>query len=184
MKKRKFTTFLMLAAVIALCLSACKQEDPAKPLEVNLNKKAAIKGTVAINIYTTYDDASYEPITRSAFSLTASIENADLNLLADGNTGTWTKVFRNEYYNESTSQYEIEVPVGEYPTKVDLVLSDILIGNYRYFDQEGRVRSGKARFRFEKKTVYLTEGEVMVLERWPYTVTIIESVGDPIVKNF
>lgn len=180
MKKRRFTLFVMLAAIIALSFNACKQEDPAKPLEVNLDKKATIKGTVAVNIFTTYDYATYEPITRSAFSLTASIANADLNLLADGNTGTWSKVFRNEYYNESTSQYEIDVPVGEYPTKVDLVLSDVLIGNYKYYDDEGVVRTGKARFRFEKKTVYLTEGEVMVLERWPYSVTIIEGVGDPI----
>lgn len=179
MEKRKFTIVLLLAALFALSFNSCKQEDPAKPLEVNMEKYATIKGPVLVYMDETVDAPSFSSIPLNHFSLTTSIANSDLNLLAVGNTGNWTEIFRgNEHYDTVSGMFTIRVPVGEGPTKVDLTLSDVHVGNYRYFDWDGNIRTAEVRFRFDDITVYPTEGETIVLSAWPYERTIINRAGD------
>lgn len=184
MNKKLFGLLSVCCMALVLGFTSCKQEDPAEPLNVNMDKYATIQGTVLINKNTSLDaDAQrYSSIRPDDFILTTVIRNAELNALAGASSGNWTRIFTGkEYYNDTDGTFTIKVPVGEEPTSVKLVLSDVITNWIR--TNGDMTENVKARWNLPDGnviTVTLSEGQVLVLDEWILEPKELEVTDRPV----
>ncbi len=108
MKKYLLNLFVATVVACGLSFTSCSSDDPASPLEVDLNKTATISGTILVNANVAEEDA--EDIKWSApasITITASVDYSELNTQAT--SGSYRV---NGTYSSSTGKFEIRVPVG------------------------------------------------------------------------
>ena len=76
--------FASAAFALSVGLSGCAKEDPAKPLEINLNKTATIKGTVLYVENHSVTEPTYKAAPISGSDIKIKIPYSDLNSLYMG----------------------------------------------------------------------------------------------------
>ena len=120
--KKVVNLFVAAAMGLPLVFSSCAKEDPAKPLEVNWNRTAVLKGTLLINADITKDRAdqklSAPSITRDAFFV--SIPYSSLNSEAEGDY----ILPKDKIEYKTNGEFTITAPVGVSATKVTVRVSD------------------------------------------------------------
>jgi len=117
--KRVFSFFLVIAIFLSLGVNSCTNEDPAKPLDVNLKRTATIKVVLLI------DNDETDMITkwttpkdlRDYFYVT--VDYSDLIDCED--CGKY--VLPNDRITYSNGTYSFEAPVGINPTTVNIRIS-------------------------------------------------------------
>ena len=103
--KRVCIFFAVATVAIALSLTGCSKEDPAKPLEVDLNRTARVEGNILYNTDITISPQKWSA--PSSLTIIASVPYSDLNA---GAKGTYYIPSTKITYN--SGKYSIEATVG------------------------------------------------------------------------
>lgn len=117
--KKNFVMFFAVA-LTGLALTACGNEDPAKPLTYNEFQTATITGKVLVN--TDYASPSADQKWSAApaeITIIAEVSNAEIT----GSPAQGT--YRTEAsYNATTAEYTVEVPVSNMGSQVKITVKD------------------------------------------------------------
>jgi len=121
---KKVSIFLAVAFVAtALGFTGCASEDPAKPLEVDWNRTAVLKGTILINADISKVRAdqklSAPPTTFDKEAFIVSIPYSSLNSGASG-----TYILPKEKIVYRNGEFTITVPVGVSGSTVTVKIDD------------------------------------------------------------
>ena len=101
--KRVFLFFVTAVITLSLGLTGCVKEDPAKALEVDLNRTATIDGRVLVF---ELEDEGIWSVAKSV-PMSARVRYTDLNEFAA--SGTYYTV---DFQTDAFGEFKVDVPVG------------------------------------------------------------------------
>lgn len=119
MKKQLKNVFVTAMLAVGLLFSSCAKEDPAIPLNVNMDQTATIHGKILVN-----KNEAATTQTWSApddFNVIATVPYSSLNSSA---IGDYVIPSENISYNKSAGEFTIKAPVGIEGSNVTVKFSD------------------------------------------------------------
>lgn len=114
---KKVFNFIAVAVVaLSFGLSGCSNEDPASPLDVDMNRTATIQGTILINTDEFADADKQTWSSPKEISVIATVDYDQLNPLAA--SGSYTVPTSAITYSKGNFSFKIPVGVGATDIKV------------------------------------------------------------------
>jgi len=166
--KRVFIFCATAFFTLSLGLSGCVQEDPAKPLEVDWNRTATIKGTflIADEVSNTTYTTPYSP-DFSNFS-EAFLVKIPYRYLNSNLTGEYMLPKENIGYSVYDGTFTIKVPVGIKGAKIFVKVSDFegILYDDTFGVEEDKAVIWKASDYTGVWTDKILPGEIYYLEPW------------------
>lgn len=127
MRKQLKNVFVTALLATGLFISSCSTEDPATPLNVNMNQTATVCGKILINRNETVSPQIWSA--PENISIMATVPYSSLNSSA---TGTYVIPLSNITYKPS-GEFEIKAPVGIEGSTITV----------KFFDFKGTVKTNK-----------------------------------------
>ena len=171
--KRVYSFFVTAAICLSLGVNGCTDEDPAKPLDIDMQRTATIQGVLLHNADEEQSPQKWSVLPRS-FTVDNFFVTVDYEDLTDDfRTGTYILPKSMISYNNSNGTYHITVPVGKNSTYVEI--------NITSFEGELIQSDGKkiaVRWWSDFSWNNLYPGDVWELDFLWYS-----SENDPVIKN-
>jgi len=120
--KRVFSFFAATVIILSTGMNSCTK-DTAKPLEVDWNRTATVKGAVLVNSDVT-KITSEQVYAAADITVDNFIVTIDYGELTTGASGTYTLPKDKILYNESDGTYTIVAPVGANGTTINVKVAD------------------------------------------------------------